>query len=394
MKKGYKILSVLSLALLLTGCNSTPTSSSISLTTSDKVTTSETTSDTTSEKPSVTSSEEVTTSEVTSNTTSEESSATSSVEDTNKQLHLSFEEEAAGDITETKTLGDFKLIGTSDKKLTIAESQATVGETVYTKGIKTNGGASTTSGKEYRVIEFTTTGAGTVKIAAKSGSSDDATRSISILNKDKGFEEDTKTIAVEPAIYEFTIHSAGTFLISCSNGLWYYDIEVNYVVGTGDDNWTPSIEIENSNILSPSEIGGITMESSTTFGNFTILAGEGTDHNVVIDSNSKKCNGKSFTHRLKLGGTGSRDERCIKFSLTGPTIIELYAMSGKSSENRPLDLVKLGATAEEDTVVETVTTDGASISCFTLEVVEAGDYAIWSTKSGVNIYYIELIAAE
>ena len=74
---------------------------------------------------------------------------------------------------------------TEEKTLSIADTETTINETTYTKGIKTNGSSSTTSGKEYRVIEFTTTGAGTVKIAAKSGSADDATRTITILNKGK-----------------------------------------------------------------------------------------------------------------------------------------------------------------------------------------------------------------
>lgn len=382
MKTSHKILAVLSLALLLSGC--TPTASE-GTSTNSVPTTSETTTSENSSSDVVSSEESV--------TSSEESIVSSSEENTSSKLHLGFEDETLGDITETKTVGDFKLIGTSAKPLTIAESQATVDETVYTKGIKTNGSSSTTKDSEYRVIEFTTTGAGTVKIVAKSGNAEDATRTITILNKNKGVTEDAKAVPVDPTVLEFTLHSEGTFLIASSNGIWYFDIEVNYIDGTGDKNWMPPIETTNENNLIASEIGSRTLETNTPVGIYTILAGEGKDHNVVIDGNNKTCNNIKFTHRIKLGGIGSRDERCIKFSVTEPKVISIYAMSSSSSADRAAVLVKLGATAEEDTVVETVTCLGSGLSCFTIELTTAGDYVFYGTEGGVNVYgiYVEAL---
>lgn len=391
MKTTHKLLAVLSLAFLLSGC--TPVSSSQETSSSaPSSTTSETVSS--EEVSNASSIEEVTSSEASSEevTSSEVSSEqVSSEEETNGKLHLSFEGETAGDIAGAKEIGQFKLHATEEKTLSIADTETTINETKYTKGIKTNGSSSTTSGKEYRVIEFTTTGAGTVKIAAKSGSADDATRTITILNKGKGVAEDTKTVPVDATVLEFTLHSAGTFLISASGGLWYYDIEVNFVEGTGDINWEPPIAVADNNILLPSEIGNRTLERETTVGNFTILAGEGDDKKIEIDVNSKTCNDIKFTHRLKFGGTGSRDNRCIKFSVTAPTIVSIYAMSSTSKEDKPANLVKLGATAAEDAVVEEVTCLSSKLSCFTFEV-EAGNYGFWATNGGVNVYGIYLEA--
>ena len=123
-------------------------------------------------------------------------------------------------------------------------------------------------------------------------------------------------------------------------------------------------------------------DSSFEVGNFMITATD--EKAVTVDENSKTADdGKMFTKRIKLGGSGSLDYRSVVFTTTGPATITIYAMSSSSSEDRVLSLYDV-----DGTEIGSVPAYGKELKVGTIKVSEAGSYYLASPKSGVNIYGI------
>ena len=140
--------------------------------------------------------------------------------------------------------------------------------------------------------------------------------------------------------------------------------------------------------LNANDVTAGAIEAATTFGGFTIVGSA--DAAVTVDSNSKKSDsGLEFTQRIKLGGSGSLDNRHISFTTAGAAKITVYAMSSSSSEDRPLLLVNTeGAEIGRGTAPGTVT--DSTIPVLTFEVTETGTYFLYSEKSGINVYYVSV----
>ncbi len=140
--------------------------------------------------------------------------------------------------------------------------------------------------------------------------------------------------------------------------------------------------------LNANDVAAGTIEAATAFGGFTIVGSA--DAAVTVDSNSKKSDsGLEFTQRIKLGGSGSIDNRHVSFTTAGAAKVTVYAMSSSGSEDRPLLLmnaegVELGRGIALGKVEE------STIPAMTFEITEAGTYYLWSEKSGINIYYISV----
>ncbi len=142
-------------------------------------------------------------------------------------------------------------------------------------------------------------------------------------------------------------------------------------------------------VLNPSEMTAQTFSANATAGTdnyFTIEAN--TDNTVVIDGNSKSATiggvAMDFTQRLKMGGTAKADYRNVTFTTSGAATITVACMSSSSSADRTLglydaDFNQIGAADAP-----------ATLAVSTIEVTAAGTYSLGSTKSGVNIYYIEV----
>ena len=136
--------------------------------------------------------------------------------------------------------------------------------------------------------------------------------------------------------------------------------------------------------LSADDIAAGTYTSSFEIGDFMITASG--DKSVVVDGNSKTADdGKEFTQRIKLGGTGAADNRSIKFSALGEATLTIYAMSSSSGSDRALTLYH-----SEGTEVDSVTAYGQSLILGTIAITEAGDYYLASPSSGVNVYGVTL----
>ena len=140
--------------------------------------------------------------------------------------------------------------------------------------------------------------------------------------------------------------------------------------------------------LNANDVAAGTIEAATAVGGFTIVGSA--DAAVTVDSNSKKSDsGLEFTQRIKLGGSGSIDNRHVSFTTAGAAKVTVYAMSSSGSEDRPLLLmnaegVELGRGIALGKVEE------STIPAMTFEITEAGTYYLWSEKSGINIYYISV----
>ena len=145
----------------------------------------------------------------------------------------------------------------------------------------------------------------------------------------------------------------------------------------------------NMSTASFNALGSLT--ATTTVGGLTIYAAVGA--NVDVDANDKTIDGFTFTHRLKLGGSGTFDaggttaiSRVLAFSVTGNTTITIKGMSSSSSADRVLVI----AAGNKSTEVGRFNALGASISSANFNYT-GGPTTIFlfSPSSGVNLYYIK-----
>ena len=139
--------------------------------------------------------------------------------------------------------------------------------------------------------------------------------------------------------------------------------------------------------ISDDDFNGLgTIATTTEVRELYIVAKSGSE--VTVDENAKSMDGYNFTHRLKLGGTGAADARHLWFAVTGNCTVEIYLMSGKSNEERFLNIAtgSFGANVQEFSAG-----DGTAITKITYAYTgEATNLYLYSKKSGINIYGIKL----
>ena len=139
--------------------------------------------------------------------------------------------------------------------------------------------------------------------------------------------------------------------------------------------------------ISDDDFNGLgTIATTTEVRELYIVAKSGSE--VTVDENAKSMDGYNFTHRLKLGGTGATDARHLWFAVTGNCTVEIYLMSGKSNEERFLNIAtgSFGANVQEFSAG-----DGTAITKITYAYTgEATNLYLYSKKSGINIYGIKL----
>lgn len=109
---------------------------------------------------------------------------------------------------------------------------------------------------------------------------------------------------------------------------------------------------------------------------------------VTIEANSQTVDTISFTHRLKLNGTGGTDYRHLWFDVTGSCTVTVYLMSAKNTEERTLNIAT-GSFGDEN-VVSTMSA-GASLAKKSYQYTgTATRIYLYSANSGINIYGIKL----
>ena len=128
-----------------------------------------------------------------------------------------------------------------------------------------------------------------------------------------------------------------------------------------------------------------TITSTKTIDGLTIYATS--SKNVVIDGSNQEIDGLSFTHRLKLNGTGSSDARLLSFHVDGKCDIDVYLKSGSGSEDRTLNIDK----GSFGSALTTIPALSASISKGTIHYTGgATTIYLYSPSSGVNVYAIRV----
>ena len=177
------------------------------------------------------------------------------------------------------------------------------------------------------------------------------------------------------------------------NGDFHF-VDENFVGNgkAGDPRWATSVPSEgmewNMSTDAFNALGE--MSATTTVEGLTIYAAS--DGLVTVDANNKELDGMSFTHRLKLGGSGSFDEnglptkRVLAFDVTGNTTITVAAMSSSSSADRTLNL----AAGVKDSIFAQFPALGASLTKGVYNYVgDSTTILLYSPSSGVNVYYIK-----
>lgn len=127
------------------------------------------------------------------------------------------------------------------------------------------------------------------------------------------------------------------------------------------------------------------------------ITASSSDGSVVIEGNSKSYGDKSFTQRIKLGGTGTVAKRSVGIEVkTGATIV-IYAMSSSSSASRTMqllsadgDVLSVTGTLDDGVMGEL---DGASLHKVTYTVTAPGTYHFVSVTGGINVYGVEILYA-
>ncbi|MGN1060826.1 MAG: hypothetical protein ACI4QN_03750 [Candidatus Coproplasma sp.] len=120
-----------------------------------------------------------------------------------------------------------------------------------------------------------------------------------------------------------------------------------------------------------------------------------TDKTVVVEADAKTYGDNSFTHRIKLGGTGAVANRSIGIEVKQGATIVVYAISSSGSAARDVKLMNAdGTTATATGTLDGGAmgqVDGAALHKVEYTVTAAGTYYFCSAASGLNVYGVEII---
>ena len=130
-------------------------------------------------------------------------------------------------------------------------------------------------------------------------------------------------------------------------------------------------------------LGTITTE--TTVRGLTIAASA--DKAMTVSESAKTIDGKSFTHVLKTGGSGSAAARHLRFDVSGTCTIEVYLISANTSSERVLNIYSGSYGGDPLTTMTAATTAAKQTYNYT-----GGATTIYmgSANSGINFYGISV----
>ncbi|HWR11545.1 MAG TPA: hypothetical protein VN445_06980 [Rectinemataceae bacterium] len=136
------------------------------------------------------------------------------------------------------------------------------------------------------------------------------------------------------------------------------------------------------------DLAAVQITATTKFGAFAIYARS--DKGVTVEAMSAPrvaADGEVFNNRIKLNGGGAMDYRSIHFTTGGNAEVAFYANSSSKTDARTLVLVNV---ADGAVIAELVAPadDEKNAGIATAAVPRAGEYALYSKSSGINIYQI------
>lgn len=132
---------------------------------------------------------------------------------------------------------------------------------------------------------------------------------------------------------------------------------------------------------------GSTVPDGASFGEYTVVA---PSSGLSIDTSNKNCNGSSYTHRLKLGASGSYSGGTLSgagltFSTSSAGVLVVHSMSSSSTVDRTLKLSSSGIDIEQSSI-------GSGLTEQIYGIPNADSYALYSVSGGINLYYVDFIS--
>lgn len=96
--------------------------------------------------------------------------------------------------------------------------------------------------------------------------------------------------------------------------------------------------------------------------------------------------GEVFNNRIKLNGSGKIEQRSVHFITKGKAKVTVYTNSSSKTDARVLAVVNI----KDGSVIAELTApaDGTEAGVVSCTVPTAGEYAIFSKGSGINLYQI------
>ena len=287
---------------------------------------------------------------------------------------------------------DFKFAAGSNS-LSLEDKEQTVGETKYTKRIKT-GGTSVFGEGGKRYISFTSGGKGQLTVVAKTGSGGDHHRRISLINADTGVEHDWAYFSGDDEeVLTLDFHTAGNYQIGTSNGCYIYDLSATWEPGVNDTTWAPATTLANADSFNVYEIAQQTFTSKVAVGNFAINAGAEEGQEVEIDMSNKKYGGEIYETRIKLDAPGTADYKSVGVTVSGRSRITVKGISDKETTQSVLELRKADGTLVSSTTFEgknnnDKNTLGANI--YTVEAAGTYYFTLAAESTAVNLFAFDV----
>ena len=150
------------------------------------------------------------------------------------------------------------------------------------------------------------------------------------------------------------------------------------VLAAGAEDYLNANDLEPVSVTAKTQIDGI----------FSIYANA--DKNVTVevlpDAERTAADGEVFNNRIKLNGSGSVGYRSIHFITSGAADITVYTNSSSKTDARVLAVTRV---SDGKVVAELkAPADGSEAGIATCKIPSAGEYAVFSKGSGINIYQI------
>lgn len=128
-----------------------------------------------------------------------------------------------------------------------------------------------------------------------------------------------------------------------------------------------------------------TITSEITVRGLTIAASA--EKAVAVAESAKTIDGTSFTHVMKMSGSGSAAARNLNFAVSGACTIDIYLISAKSTEERTLNIY---SDSYDGTLLTTIPAAGTAAKQTYNYTGGATTIYMGSANSGINFYGIRV----
>ncbi len=112
---------------------------------------------------------------------------------------------------------------------------------------------------------------------------------------------------------------------------------------------------------------------------------------ITFDSNTKRYNDVDYEARIKTNGTGPGSDRIVSFTATAGDKVNILALAAGSGAGRNVMIAPVNeGTVDTTSAVNLGETNNSSLVYVAYNIPSTGDYAIYSSSSGINFYYISV----